>query len=118
MQNDLEPERLCSLLLRDNPRLRDIVGQFVLGLPGRIADLRLAAATRDCQQLTILAHRLKGASGSFGFPQICELAADMERSFRNHSLGECAVWLDRLEGLIRAAQAGLVDEAGRVDTPG
>ena len=40
------------------------------GLPGRMEEIREAFEKLDWQQLSLLAHRLKGASGSYGYPDL------------------------------------------------
>ena len=101
------PQRLVSGLLLEDPDLRDIVEQFVDGLADRIAELRRAYERLDWEQLTSLAHQLKGAGGSYGYPDLSELGAAMEQHFRAGSPGSFTYWLAELEQLTNAARAGL-----------
>lgn len=98
---------LTSLLVRDDPDLRDLVADFVGGLDQRLDEIRRAAADLDWENLVTLAHRLKGAGGSYGYPAISAVATEMERSFRERSLGDCARWIEQLERLVCAARTGL-----------
>jgi HPt (histidine-containing phosphotransfer) domain-containing protein len=88
----------------------DLVEQFVEGLSGRLYELRQAAEQLDWDRLTKLAHQLKGAGGSFGYPDLSGLAASMERHFRAHSIGDLRRWMEQLERLASAARAGLRDD--------
>lgn len=101
------PDRLTSILLRDDPDMLDLVAEFVNGLPARIADLRQAYARLDWDALTRLAHQLKGAGGSYGYPDLSRLGALMEADFRAHSATSFTTWMDRLGALAEAARAGL-----------
>lgn len=101
------PEKLVSQLLQQDPELRDIVEEFVRELDTRLTELRAAFDRLDWDQLTILAHRLKGAGGSYGFPEISRLCAELERSFRAHDAHDFPDRITYLESLVRAAAHGL-----------
>ena len=103
------PDKLVSDLLRDDPEMYDLVEQFVNGLPGRLSELQRAYEQLDWEALTKLAHQLKGAGGSFGYPDLSGQAANMERHFRAHSIGSFKQWMEQLERLATAARAGLRD---------
>lgn len=103
------PAKLNSQLLRDEPELADVVREFVDVLPTRLAEMKAAFEQSDWKALTTLAHRLKGAGGSYGYPDISQLCATMERSFRAEQAGEFQNWTHQLDALVRAAQAGLED---------
>lgn len=105
------PEELVSQLLQQEPELRGIVEEFVGELDSRLAEIRAAFDQLDWDQLTILAHRLKGAGGSYGYPEISRLCAELERSFRAHDAHGFTDRLAQLEGLIRAAANGLNQQA-------
>jgi HPt (histidine-containing phosphotransfer) domain-containing protein len=98
---------LISQLLREDPDLRDIVAEFVAGLATRIDDLRRAHEQMDWELLTTLAHRLKGAAGSYGYPDISKLCAEMESKLCAHEADGFTDWVAQLASLTNAAQAGL-----------
>jgi HPt (histidine-containing phosphotransfer) domain-containing protein len=106
------PGTLTSDLLRDDPEMHDLVQEFIDGLPGRIADLRQAQGRLDWDVLAKLAHQLKGAGGSYGYPDLSRLGAQMEEHFRAHSIGSFSHWMEQLEHLTGAARAGLQKNAG------
>lgn len=101
------PQKLVSQLLTEDADLRDIVEEFVNGLPGRIEDLRKTYENLDWTQLKTLAHQLKGAGGSYGYPDLSQLAAIMERDFVAQRAEDITTRLRQLEELVTAIQAGL-----------
>lgn len=98
---------LTSQLLQDDGDLRDIVEEFIDGLPKQLVELREAYACLDWQTMRTLAHRLKGAGGSYGYPQLSEAGATMETAFKEHEAEDFAAWTKRVDDLIHAAKAGL-----------
>jgi HPt (histidine-containing phosphotransfer) domain-containing protein len=102
-------DKLVSELLCEDPDLRDIIEEFVDGLSDRIVHLKLAFDELDWSQLRTLAHRLKGAGGSYGYPQISQLAARMEQNFKTHRADDFDTQIHQLERLASAAHAGLQD---------
>lgn len=98
---------LVSELLEDDPEMRDIVEEFVDELPDRLQSLQAAFEATDLEQLAVLAHQLKGAGGSYGYPQLTELCAPMESQFRGGSSEHFATWMKQLEAIVAAAKAGL-----------
>jgi len=71
---------VASTLGDDDPDLQEIVRQFVRDLPDRSSAMLRAAQTSDTETLKRLAHQLKGAGGSYGFPGITEAAASVEQA--------------------------------------
>jgi signal transduction histidine kinase/CheY-like chemotaxis protein len=76
----LSGKTLASTLGDDDPDLQEIVRQFVRDLPDRSSSMLRAAQTSDTETLKRLAHQLKGAGGSYGFPAITEAAAAVENA--------------------------------------
>jgi CheY-like chemotaxis protein len=71
-------EPLISTL--GDPDMGEIVGEFVRHLPDRILALGKAIEGSDSDTARRLAHQLKGAAGSYGFPSITQVAAAVERA--------------------------------------
>ncbi|MCA9245166.1 MAG: Hpt domain-containing protein [Phycisphaerales bacterium] len=105
------PETLISQLVEEDPSMKDLVEDFVAGLPDTIANLRSAAEALNWEELRMLAHRLKGSGGSYGYPQISEVAALMEQHFRKQTVDDFADCARQLDELVAAARAGLSCEA-------
>lgn len=98
---------LHSQILSDDADLRDIVEEFVAGLAGRIEKMSAALQAHDLAQLQRLAHQLKGAGGSYGYPEISEVGATIEARLRAQDAGDANGWIARLNELAEAARAGL-----------
>jgi HPt (histidine-containing phosphotransfer) domain-containing protein len=103
--------KLVSQLLLEDADLRDIVEEFVGGLESRLGELKEAHQKLDFEMLTTLAHRLKGAAGSYGYPEISRLCAAMEQKFASHQADAFATYWMELTGFAEAARAGLEVEA-------
>lgn len=103
------PAKLRSQLLNEDPDLRELVEEFVGTLSSRAAELQDAFGKQDWDLLTMLSHRLKGAGGSYGYPDLSDLGATMEKHFKEHNaaVAEVQAWLERLNQLAAAAKAGL-----------
>jgi HPt (histidine-containing phosphotransfer) domain-containing protein len=98
---------LVSELLVEDPDLRDLVEEFVDGLTERAAEFRQAFEELDWDKLARLAHQLKGAAGSYGYPDLGSLGATMEAGFSTRSADQFTDWMAQLEELIGAAHKGL-----------
>lgn len=98
---------LTSLLLADDDDLREVVEEFVAGLSDRIHEIRRALGESDWDRTAMLAHRLKGAAGSYGYPDISRLCAEMEHNARGERLGELERQVQELSDLAGAARRGL-----------
>jgi HPt (histidine-containing phosphotransfer) domain-containing protein len=64
----------------DDPDFRKLLEQFAAAMPERICALRESHRSAGYDLLSSQAHQLKGAGGGFGFPQLTELAADLEQA--------------------------------------
>lgn len=62
--------------------LAELVELFVGELPGRLRQISDAAAVGDLETVGRIAHQLKGAGGSHGFPQIGPPALKLEQAAR------------------------------------
>ncbi len=99
--------KLVSHLLAEDEDLRDIVEEFVAGLPTRLEEIAQAYEKLDWEELVTLAHRMKGAAGSYGYPDISTICADMEDKSRAHRADEFVRQIEQLQELAQAAKAGL-----------
>lgn len=106
-QNTRSPQMLVSQLLLEDADLRDVVEEFVAGLQGRLEELRTAHQQHNFDMLTTLAHRLKGAAGSYGYPEISQLCSEMEQAFRKHTAEHFTDDVQKLNDMVAAARAGL-----------
>ncbi|MCK4658020.1 MAG: PhnD/SsuA/transferrin family substrate-binding protein [Phycisphaerae bacterium] len=99
------PEAIVSTLSED-PGMTQLIERFIGRLAQRITDLEQALADRDIETLAGLAHKLKGAAGSYGFQPISEAAGQLEESAKTQQS------LDRLNNEVKA----LVDLCRRAQT--
>ncbi len=77
--NSLQEQPIYSDL-GDDERLCDLVEMFVDEMPQRIGQLKKAFDAEDCQEIGRLAHQMKGSVGSYGFHQLTDYAARLERA--------------------------------------
>jgi len=64
----------------DDEDLGELIALFVDEIPLRIESLLEAAYEGDWEGVRRLAHQLKGAGGSYGFQEVTEVAARLERT--------------------------------------
>jgi signal transduction histidine kinase/DNA-binding NarL/FixJ family response regulator len=98
---------IYSSLLDQEPELDDIISKFVDKLPDIIADIRAAGKANDWQKLQELIHNLKGMGGGFGFPQLSEQAAIIEKQIRQNNINAVAQSIEELTVLSRHIRAGV-----------
>src|SRR5690349_20827952 len=99
-------EPIYSALASD-PEMAELVALFVDELPLRSAAIRQAAAGEDWDQVRTLAHQLKGAGGSHGFPLITAAAAILERACKEQpASGEQVSALEQFAAVCGRARAG------------
>ena len=96
------PDQLVSELAND-PDLADIVRAFARALPERAAALAAAVRAENDTETTRLAHQLKGAAGSYGFPVVSTLARTLEVHTRAADREAQMVVVERLLQLAAAA---------------
>ncbi len=66
----------------NDPEMLELVRLFVADLSRDLTQMTEAVETNDFERLAFLAHQLKGSAGSYGFPQLTEQAARLERCAR------------------------------------
>jgi HPt (histidine-containing phosphotransfer) domain-containing protein len=65
--------------------LADLIELFVQEIPDRLAVLRRLVDASDCGELARFAHQLKGAGGSYGFPELTTAAAALEQAAKGQA---------------------------------
>ena len=103
-----EPPMSTSPVLRstlaDDPRLSAVVAGFVGRLPAAVAELESLAQAGPTPDLARAAHRLKGAGGSYGLPQISEAAAALEGRIHAGNAGTVEAEVAALVGILRRVE--------------
>jgi HPt (histidine-containing phosphotransfer) domain-containing protein len=72
--------------------------------------MSLAAQAGRREELQRLAHRLKGAGGSYGYPELTEAARGLEVAARAGDVEAAGIALGRLIAMSRAIVRGMVPE--------
>lgn len=65
-------------LTMPNDEMRQLMSQFVNGLPAHLCAIKLAYQQNNLSQLEQLAHKLRGTAALFQFKQISEMARQLE----------------------------------------
>ena len=96
--NRLLAEQLGASTEEADPDLYEVARDFLAWLPEAISDFRQALVCRDYNTLTALAHTLKGSGGTFGYPEVTQVAERLE------SAGRCGddAQIERLLGELAA----------------
>jgi len=90
-----------------DPGLAEIIDLFVAELAGRVEAMRQAASMGDLATVGRLAHQLKGAGGSHGFPHLSTIAREVEHAARElQSPTETTSAIDRLAAACTQTRAG------------
>lgn len=77
-----------SLFSINNQEYRRMVDDYVSSLPCELELLKFSRSSKDWQKMSRIAHGLKGAAGNFGFNQITEYAAKVERIIHEEKFAE------------------------------
>lgn len=104
---DASTEHLYSTLAGDEIFI-ELIELFVGEMPTRIAQLGSLFTNREFAELCRAAHQLKGSAGSYGFPQLTEIAAELEGAIKNGApLDEIQTNLDKLGDVCSRMRPGL-----------
>jgi HPt (histidine-containing phosphotransfer) domain-containing protein len=110
--NDAPVDRQVIQNLRDEGEnlLSDLVEMFIGEVPGQLATLEDALASKDAGAIRLTAHTLKGTGGNFGAARMLELASAIEEKGRKGSLDGAGALLillraecDRVRAALEAA---------------
>ena len=95
-QKERTLEEELALRLEQDPAIIALKRDFAERLPALIASLADYQQAADMAKLQYEAHSLKGCAGSMGFPQITQLAAELEMSARNNDQLACQLIISRM----------------------
>jgi PAS domain S-box-containing protein len=100
---------LFSTLPTKDPDFREIVEEFIERLRDRLAAMQRAFDAEDLQELASLAHWLKGAGGTAGFPAFTRPARRLEALVRDQQCDEIEAAIGEL--LLLSKQIALAPES-------
>jgi PAS domain S-box-containing protein len=103
----LDVEEVLRSSYADNPIIAKILPEFVHGADARVETMSAALAEGRLEEVGRLAHQLKGAGGSYGYPSITEAAKALEFNARDGQLEAAWASLIKVAALCRAAVRGL-----------
>jgi len=99
-ENEKPKDPIPSDLVSQDGSFADLVQEFIDGLGGRMAEMETAVSNGDYQALKRLAHQLKGSGGGYGYPDLTNLAAEIEQHALSEGLAACQQALDELKILV------------------
>lgn len=73
-----------DLQLEQDPQMQALKQHFTAQLPLLLAEFELLFANQTWEKLSFAAHSLKGSAGSMGYPELTELANELEQSAKLH----------------------------------
>ena len=83
-----------------------LVLDFISHLPTKVRELRSALDANNLPSLTALAHKLRGSSGLYGYPDLCELCGELEKRSKAADAAPLSALLEKIEALVPAIEAG------------
>ncbi len=95
----------------DDPDMAEIIQGFVGRLAGQLGAMRQTLADGQHEELRRLAHKLKGAGGSYGYPSLTDACKVLEDAAKLQDHAAAATALDTVATLIHAIEKGYCDEA-------
>ncbi|MCE9606913.1 MAG: Hpt domain-containing protein [Planctomycetia bacterium] len=96
--------------LGSDPDFADLVDLYVDEMPERIVQLQALFAAEKWDELRRSAHQIKGAAGSYGFPQLTPIAGRLEHALSTaQPEAEIQANLEKLLALCAAVRAGAPD---------
>jgi PAS domain S-box-containing protein len=85
-----------------NPRIMEIVPEFVAGLPVQVSNMTGLLEQNDLPAVQKIAHQLLGSAGGYGFAPVSQLARTVEQSIKaRHPLESITVEVKSLIDVIR-----------------
>lgn len=88
LSSDVQPNHEDTTLIRSslpmtNPKMRNLVAQFIVRLDEQLGCMEQAFHDRDFEELVNVSHWLKGSAGSIGFHEFTEPAKELEAAARS-----------------------------------
>jgi len=105
-RSDTGDAKMIRSEFADDPDMADILDDFVAHLPERLSAMTEALANNHHEELTRLAHQLKGAGGGYGYPSLTEASRELEEAANSRDTEAAKLLLGKLSALVCAVLAG------------
>jgi signal transduction histidine kinase/DNA-binding response OmpR family regulator len=99
------PEIIYSEYAEDAD-LVELIDEFVAGLEADVESMRKVLESGDHDGLRRIAHQMKGAGGSYGYPMLTEAAKALEEAAKAEDAKAGTLALDKLEVFCQAVDRG------------
>ena len=104
---------LASALPTSDPEFREIVAEFTQRFREKLTEMNAALSGSRYDELKLLAHWLKGAGGTAGFPILSAAASRLEEAIADGNASLVRAGLAELDGLAARIDSAISDSAGR-----
>jgi PAS domain S-box-containing protein len=104
------PDKIVSQFAAD-PEMAMILGEFVGRLESQVEAMRHVQAGGRREELQRLAHRLKGAGGSYGYPVLTEAGKSLEDAAKAQDDLAAHAAIEHIAALCQAVQRGFAADA-------
>jgi PAS domain S-box-containing protein len=94
------PEAIRSAVDDSDQEMAELIAEFVRALPSKLQELSDTASAKDSTKMAALAHKLKGSSGMYGFPQLSAVAKSLEKACKEQDDELLTEALHELEKII------------------
>jgi PAS domain S-box-containing protein len=101
----------------DDPQLAEILPGFVERLPAQLDALCEALEEERLDDIQRLAHRLKGAGGSYGYPTLSEVAKSLELAAKAQDVDGATATLAEVKEVCAAIQTGWTGHPAEIGKP-
>lgn len=108
---------VTSTLLEDEPDMIELVEAYIEQLPGSFEHIKEAQSNNNWPELKELIHKMKGTAGGYGYPELTQLAAQVEFQILNEDYNEVAANITRMEAYILRIIAGAIPDSNIVTLP-
>ena len=92
----------------DDPEMASILEEFLSRLDGQVEAMRKSHAEGRPEELQRLAHMLKGAAGSYGYPSLTQACRVLEDAAKARRGDEVRRDIDDVAAVVQAIQNGSV----------
>lgn len=93
-----------KLFVSINPVFKNVIPEFIEDVGSDIMTMTAALQNTDYKTIETLAHRLKGASGGYGFAELTDMGKFLEISAKNRHAAEAQKWINAMSQYIEQVE--------------